>query len=85
MMLLAMCGVAYLAVVQFGLRFELTQARYYFPAMTAAALLLLLGLRTLIPRPYHRYAQGLFVAGMVVLNIVIFAQYVLPFFSAERA
>ena len=85
MTLLATCGVAYLAVVQFGLRFELTQARYYFPAMTAAALLLLLGLRTLIPRPYHRYAQGLFVAGMVVLNIVIFAQYVLPFFSAELA
>lgn len=78
--LAATCLVAYLAVVGFGLRFELTQARYFFPAMTAAAVLLLLGLRTLVPAPYRRYAQGVFVAGMVALNVVIFSQYVLPFF-----
>ena len=76
--------VAYLAVVQFGMRFELTQARYYFPAMTAAAILVLLGVRTLVPRAYHRYAQGLFVAGMVALNVVIYVQYVLPFFVREQ-
>jgi 4-amino-4-deoxy-L-arabinose transferase-like glycosyltransferase len=78
--LAATCLIAYLAVVGFGLRFELTQARYYFPAMTAAAVLLLLGLRTLIPAPHRRYAQGVFFAGMVTLNVVIFTQYVLPFF-----
>ena len=78
--LAATCLFAYLAVVGFGLRFELTQARYFFPAMTAAAVLLLLGLRTLIPGQYRRYAQGVFFAAMVALNVVIFSQYVLPFF-----
>ena len=75
------CGLAYLAVVQFGTRFALTQARYYFPVVNAAALLLLLGLRTLVPRAYHATAQIAVFAALVLLNVVIFAQYVIPHYQ----
>jgi 4-amino-4-deoxy-L-arabinose transferase-like glycosyltransferase len=73
------CVVAYLAVVQFGTSFALSQARYYFPVVTAAALLTMLGLRTLIPPRIRLAGQGVFVAALVALNIVIITAYVLPF------
>ncbi len=78
LMLAGTCLVAYLAVVQFGTRFVLTQARYYFPAINAVALLLMLGLRTLIPLRYHAYGQTAVFAALVLLNALIFTQYVLP-------
>ncbi len=78
LMLAGTCLVAYLAVVQFGTRFVLTQARYYFPAINAAALLLLLGLRTLIPVRHHAYGQTVVFSALVLLNVLIFTQYVLP-------
>lgn len=78
LMLAGTCLVAYLAVVQFGTRFVLTQARYYFPAINAAALLVLLGLRTLIPLRYHTYGQAAAFAALVLLNVLIFTQYVVP-------
>jgi 4-amino-4-deoxy-L-arabinose transferase-like glycosyltransferase len=77
--LLLTAVVAYFAVIQFGLRFDLTQARYYFPAINAVALLLLLGLRTLIPRRWHRYGQAAVLASLVVMNVVIYTQYVVPY------
>jgi 4-amino-4-deoxy-L-arabinose transferase-like glycosyltransferase len=73
------CAVAYLAVVQFGTSFALSQARYYFPAVTAGALLLMLGLRTLLPGQARPAAQGVVFAGLVLLNIVIMTGYVMPF------
>jgi 4-amino-4-deoxy-L-arabinose transferase-like glycosyltransferase len=76
--LAATCVVAYLAVIQFGTQFALTQARYYFPVVNAASLLLMLGLRTVVPRRYHAYAQGIVFAALIVLNVVIFTQYVIP-------
>ena len=76
--LAATCVIAYLAVVQFGTRFVLTQARYFFPAVNAAALLTMLGLRTLIPRRYHPHGQAAVVGGLVLLNVLIFTQYVIP-------
>ncbi|MDQ3412310.1 MAG: hypothetical protein M3509_09355, partial [Chloroflexota bacterium] len=79
-MLALTCAVAYLAVVQFGTQFGLTQARYFFPVVNAAALLTMLGLRTIIPVAGHRYAQGVVFGAMVMLNVVIFVQYVLPQF-----
>nr|MBA2519474.1 hypothetical protein [Chloroflexia bacterium] len=79
-MLALTCAVAYLAVVQFGTQFGLTQARYFFPVVNAAALLTMLGLRTIIPLAGHRYAQGVVFGAMVMLNVVIFVQYVLPQF-----
>ena len=57
------CVVAYLAVVQFGTSFALSQARYYFPAINAGALLLMLGLRTLLPGQARPAGQGIVFGG----------------------
>ncbi|MBW3633818.1 MAG: hypothetical protein KY456_12415 [Chloroflexi bacterium] len=77
--LLSTCAVAYLAVVQFGTSFALSQARYYFPAVNAAALLAMLGLRTLIPTQARPVGQGVVLSALVLLNIIIMGGYVLPF------
>jgi hypothetical protein len=66
-------------VVQFGTSFALSQARYYFPAVNAGALLLMLGLRTLLPGRARPTAQGVVFGALVLLNIVILTGYVLPF------
>jgi 4-amino-4-deoxy-L-arabinose transferase-like glycosyltransferase len=77
--LAALCGIAYLAVVQFGTTFVLTQARYFFSVAIAGSLLTMLGLRTLLPVGTRWVAQGVVVAALVVLTVTIFTQYVLPF------
>jgi 4-amino-4-deoxy-L-arabinose transferase-like glycosyltransferase len=79
LVLLLACVIAYLAVVQFGTRFALSQARYYFPVVVAAALLAMIGLRALIPRAGRGVAQGIVVGALVLLNVVIIFGYVLPF------
>jgi 4-amino-4-deoxy-L-arabinose transferase-like glycosyltransferase len=73
------CVVAYLAIIQFGTSFALSQARYYFPIVNAAALLLMLGLRTLIPVRARPIGQGIVVAALIALNVTIITSYVLPF------
>ncbi|MEJ7762297.1 MAG: DUF2142 domain-containing protein [Thermomicrobiales bacterium] len=73
------CLVGYLAVVQFGTQFELTQARYFFPAINAIAIVLMLGLRTLIPTRWHTVGQAGVVLAMVGLNVLIYTQFVIPF------
>ena len=79
LLLLATCVLAYFAIIQFGLRFTLTQARYYFPAINAVAILLMLGLRTLIPRRWHNYGQAAVLIALVVMNVMIYSQYVVPY------
>jgi hypothetical protein len=72
------CIVAYVAILQFGTTFSLTQARYYFPAIVPAAILFMLGLRAIIPRRWLSYGQlGVFVS-LVMLTVVIYSAYVLP-------
>jgi hypothetical protein len=71
--------VAYLAIVQFGTRFSLTQARYFFPVVNALALLLMLGLRVVIPDRRLVLGQAAIVAGLILLNLVIYTVYVIPF------
>jgi 4-amino-4-deoxy-L-arabinose transferase-like glycosyltransferase len=73
------CVIAYLAVVEFGTSFALSQARYYFPAVNAGALLLMLGLRTLLPGRARPAGQGVVFGALVLLNIVIITGYVTPF------
>jgi 4-amino-4-deoxy-L-arabinose transferase-like glycosyltransferase len=73
------CVMAYLAVIEFGTSFALAQARYFFPVVNAAALLAMLGLRTLVPTRFRQAGQGVFVGGLIALNIVIMTAYVLPF------
>ena len=82
---LAACVVGYLAVVQFGTRFALTQARYFFPVVTAAALLSMLGLRTLVPARWRPFGQAATVAALLALNVWLFVAYVLPFHSSQVA
>lgn len=78
--LIAVAGlVAYGAMLQFGTRFVLTQARYFFPAINAFAFLLMLGLRTILPGSWRRYGQGAVVGALILMNVVIFSQYVIPY------
>jgi 4-amino-4-deoxy-L-arabinose transferase-like glycosyltransferase len=80
LLLLAMtCAVSYAAVAQFGSRFVLAQARYFFPAINAAAVLLLLGIRMWIPERWHVHALPVLVLGVFALNLVIFSGYAVPF------
>jgi len=79
LVLLLTCVAAYGGVLQFGLRFRLTQARYFFPAINAAALLLMLGLRALLPERALRYAPFALIAALILLNGVIYIQYVIPY------
>jgi hypothetical protein len=80
-MLVVTCVVAYLAIIQFGVTFALTQARYFFPAVNAVAILLALGLRSLIPLRFHPYGQGIAVAALIVMNVLIFSQFVIPYWQ----
>jgi hypothetical protein len=80
-LLVLTCIVSYLAVVQFGTRFSLTQARYYFPAVNAAAVLLMLGVRSWIPTRLHPYGVVAVLYAMCALNVVIMTRYVIPFYS----
>jgi len=83
LVMVATVTIAYLAVVQFGTNFQLTQARYFFPAINATALLIMLGLRTVVPRAIHTYAQGAVFASLLLLNVLIFTQYVIPFYRSS--
>lgn len=79
--MLLTCVVAYFAVLQFGKTFDLTQARYYFPAINAAALLLMLGLRALTPIRWLPYMQTLVFIGLFWLNAIILTTYVIPYWA----
>ena len=76
------CLVAYYAILQFGVSFSLTQARYFFPAIVPAAVLLMLGYRALIPRPYLPYGQVALFATMLTLNVIIYSGYVVPYWAS---
>ena len=73
------CIIGYLAVLQFGTTFSLTQARYYFPAIVPAALLFMLGWRALLPRRWLNLGQVTMFGALVLLNIIIYSAFVLPF------
>lgn len=77
--------VAYLAVIQFGTQFALTQARYYFPVVNAFAILVLLGARTLIPRPIRPIGSALIVFGLVFMNLIIYTRYVIPYWHIRMS
>jgi hypothetical protein len=73
------CFLAYLAILQFGTTFSLTQARYYFPAIVPAAILFALGWRSILPERWLRPAQAVFFSAVVLLNVVIYTAYVIPY------
>ena len=75
------CVVAYFAVLQFGTTFDLTQARYYFPAINALAILVMLGFRMLTPIRWLPYMQTLVFVGLFWLNVIILSSYVVPYWQ----
>lgn len=78
------CIVSYVAILQFGVSFSLTQARYYFPAIIPAALLLMIGFRAITPARWLRSAEvGLFM-GMAVLNVIIYTAFVAPYWETAN-
>ena len=78
-LLLAACALSYLATVQFGVRFVLTQARYFFPMIDAAALLLMVGLRAWIPMRWRGVGQTVIVFLAIAVNVAIYTSYVVPY------
>ena len=74
------CASGYLATVQFGTQFDLTQARYYFPVINAIAILLMLGLRTIIPVRWLGVGRGVIIISLVTLNVFAMTAYVIPFY-----
>ena len=77
--LLVSIVTAYLAVVQFGTQFALTQARYFFPIVNAFAILVLVGARTLIPLHLQPIGRAVIVCGLVFMNVIIYTRYVIPY------
>jgi 4-amino-4-deoxy-L-arabinose transferase-like glycosyltransferase len=75
----AACVLSYLGTVQFGVRFVLTQARYFFPVVNAAVLLAMLGLRAWIPPRWRATAQALVVLAAIAVNVTIYTAYVVPY------
>lgn len=73
------CVIGYYAVLQFGTTFALTQARYYFPMVVPASVLLMLGYRSWFPRRWLPYVGAVIFLGLVVLNIYIYSAFVIPF------
>jgi len=78
------CFVAYFAVLQFGVSFSLTQARYFFHAIIPAAILLMLGFRAITPRKWLPYGQTAIFAALVVLTIYIYSAYVIPYWATAE-
>jgi 4-amino-4-deoxy-L-arabinose transferase-like glycosyltransferase len=71
--------LGYAAVIQFGMRFVLTQARYFFPMVPPVAILLMIGLYWLVPERWRGYAQVLTVAALIALNLYVYSSYVVPY------
>jgi hypothetical protein len=82
--LLVSIVTAYLAVVQFGTEFALTQARYFFPIVNAFAILVLVGARTLIPLRLQPIGRAVIVCGLVFMNLIIYTRYVIPYWHIAQ-
>jgi hypothetical protein len=78
------CVGAYLAVIQFGTRFVLTQARYFFPVVNAAAVLAALGFEALTPDRSRPAVQAGLLVALAVLNLFIYTRAVIPAWHFPR-
>jgi hypothetical protein len=78
-LMFAICIVAYGAMLQFGTDFRLTQARYYFNAVSAVGVLMAFGLRQIVPVRYHSAAIVTFLIAMVTANVLIYTKYLIPY------
>ncbi len=78
-LLVAANVVMYGAMIYFGTMFALTQARYIFPVATATALLGMLGLRALVPRPLLAPAAALVIVALGLFNLLVLTKFVIPY------
>lgn len=69
----------YGAMIYFGTFFALTQARYFFPAVTAMAPILLLGLRVFVPQRATGPAAALTIGAFAAFNFFILTQLLIPY------
>jgi hypothetical protein len=53
--------------------------------VNAFAILVLVGLRTLIPRPLRPLGSGLVVFGLVFMNLIIYTRYVIPYWHIRMS
>lgn len=79
-LLIAACVISYLATIQFGTQFALTQARYFFPVINALAILTMIGYRAIIPVRWLAVGRGVIVAALLALNIFAMTSYVIPYY-----
>lgn len=77
------CVLSYYAILQFGTTFSLTQARYFFPAIVPASILFMLGVRSWFPRTWLPYVGAASFLGLVVLNLIIYTAYVIPYWNQK--
>jgi len=78
LMLGVMLLVSYAAILQFGTQFQGTQARYAFPAVNAAAILLMTGIRSWFPRRWLTWIAIAVIVGLILLNLDIYRNFVIP-------
>jgi 4-amino-4-deoxy-L-arabinose transferase-like glycosyltransferase len=78
-LLAAAFGAMYAATIYFGTMFLLTQARYFFPAAAAAAILAMLGIRALVPPRLVRPAAALTIAALAAFNLWLLVGSILPY------
>lgn len=81
----AMAVVSYAALLQFGVSFQGTQARYAFPAVIPVAILLMVGLQGWVPQRWVRgwVLPTIVVFGVVFLNVWIYWRYVIPWIETR--
>jgi 4-amino-4-deoxy-L-arabinose transferase-like glycosyltransferase len=77
--LVAACLLMYGAMIYFGTMFLLTQARYVFPILPAAAVLTMLGLRALVPSRARLPAAALVIAAASLFQVLLLTRLVLPY------
>lgn len=75
------CVLGYYSVLQFGMSFALTQARYYFPMVVPAAIMFMLGLRSWFPRKWLPYVGAVAFVLLVIMNGMIYTNWVIPYWN----
>ncbi len=78
-LLLAANVLMYGAMIYFGTMFAFTQSRYVFPVGTATAVVAMLGLRALLPRPLLRPAAALTIGALGWFNLLVLTTVVIPY------
>lgn len=78
LMLGIMLFVSYAAILQFGTQFQGTQARYAFPAVNAAAILIMTGVRSWFPCRWLPWIAVAVIIGLIMLDLDIYRNVVIP-------